>query len=47
MESILRLTMRNGEVWNLVKPDRNDEEAWLQVYALIGNAQTIEVIPQE
>ncbi len=44
METILRVTTRQGEVIDLIRPDRNDEVGWLQIYAIVGNAVRIEEI---
>jgi hypothetical protein len=38
MESILRVTTKDGEVHDLIRPDRKDDEGWAYVYAILGNA---------
>ena len=46
MESIIRVTAKSGEVFDLCRPDSKDDQGWNQVYAIVGQAQCYEIIPQ-
>lgn len=46
MESIFRVTTKDGQVFDLCRPESKDDQGWAQVYAIIGQAQSYEIIPQ-